>query len=78
MIVLSIEEGCLINREELGEVIEECSGQSSHHLSVLREVLERRDWIVERSGTLAKALKTPLTVLCARSAKNTATVHIYQ
>ena len=49
--------------------MDECSGQSSHHLSVLREVLERRDWAVERSGSLAKALKTPLTALCARSAK---------
>lgn len=59
----------MINREELEGVMDECSSQSSHHLSVLREVLERRDWVVERSGSLAKALRTPLTVLCARSAK---------
>ena len=75
--VLSTEEGCLINREELEGVIEECSHQNSHHLSVLREVLERRDWIVERSGSLAKALKTPLTALCARSADNNHTTECF-
>ena len=64
------EEGCLINREEMESVIEECSRTNSHHLSVLREVLERRDWMVERSGGLAKALRSPLTALCARSAES--------
>ena len=64
--VLLTEDGCLIKRDELTAVLEESSARAYNHLSVLSEVLERRDWIVERSGSIAKALEKPLTALCAR------------
>lgn len=58
--------GCMISREELKEVIDLCPDHNSDHLSILLDVLSKREWITERDGKLATALRTPLVSLCAR------------
>lgn len=61
------EEGCLINEAELKPVTEYYSEQNSNHLSILRDVLNSREWVVERDSSLTQALRSPLMSLCARS-----------
>lgn len=60
------EEGCLISKEELKPLTDNFTESESGHLSVLRDVLSRRDWVVQRDSGLSQAMKTPLSALCAR------------
>ena len=65
--ILFTEEGCLINKEELKPVTDlfPASGEYDH-LTILREVLKSREWIVDQDSSLRQALELPLTLLCAR------------